>query len=119
MNQISTIQQIEDELKKITYRDGWKFSVYEGAFEGQHMTIEATVPDSVELGKTVDLRIETPIPPLKTIEDFHLWLIKRLIRIESHEAREWFKVNGIPIFYPHMKDAERDMLQEYFKGFET
>lgn len=114
-----TIQQIEDELKKITYRNGWKFFVYQGAWEGQHMRIEATVPDSVELGQDVSLKIETPIPPYNTIEDFHLWLMYRLIRIETHEAREWFKVDGIPVFYPHMDGADRDILQDYFKGFEN
>lgn len=112
-----TIQQIEDELKKITYRNGWKFFAYHGAWEGQHLRIEATVPDSVELGKNVELKIETPIPPCPDVDYFYHWLIYRLIRIETHEAREWFKVNGIPVFYPHMDGADRDILQEYFKGF--
>lgn len=114
-----TIQQIEDELKKITYREGWKFFVYQGAWEGQHLRIEATVPDSVELGQDVFLNIETPIPPCPDAQYFHHWLIYRLIRIETHEAREWFKVNGVPVFYPHMDGADRDILQDYFKGFES
>lgn len=114
-----SIQEIEEELKKITYREGWKFIVYDGAWEGQHMRIEATVPDSVNLGKDVDLKIEIPIPPCPNVEYFHYWLIYRIIRIESHEAREFFKVDGVPVFYPHMEGADQDILQEYFKGFEN
>jgi hypothetical protein len=116
--QMLTIQQIQDELNKITYKDGWFFEARQGAFEGHHLTITATLPDSVNLGQNVDLKIETPIPPYRSIEDFHLWLVYRLIRIESHEAREWLKVKGIPIFYPHMEGADADQLQTYFKGFE-
>lgn len=116
MTQQLSIQQIEEELKKITYKEGWKFFVYEGAFEGPHMRIEVTLPDSVNLGQDVPLKIETVISPCKTVEDFHLWLVKRLIRIESHETREWFKINGVPVFYPHMDGADRDILQEYYQG---
>lgn len=114
-----TIQQMQDELDKITYRKGWKFSVRQGAFEGAILEVVAWLDDSVNVGKKMKFHPPIPIPPCRSIEDFHLWLIYRLIRIESHEAREFFKVDGVPVFYPHMEGADQDILQEYFKGFEN
>lgn len=118
VKQFLTIREMQDEMAKITYRKGWTFYVTQGAFEGAHLEIFAWLDDSVNLGKKMLFNPQIPIPPYRDIEDFRLWLIYRLIRIESHEAREFFKVDGVPIFYPHMDGADKDVLQEYFQGFE-
>jgi hypothetical protein len=35
-------------------------------------------------------------------ESLRLWMAWRLGRIESHEMREFFKVDGRPVFDPHV-----------------
>jgi hypothetical protein len=46
--------------------------------------------------------IRTFIPPCHTEKDFWNYLLWRLERIESHELREYFRVDGVAIYDPHV-----------------
>jgi hypothetical protein len=39
------------------------------------------------------------------LADYLEWLLWRTQRIESHECREWFKVDGEPLHDPHAPHA--------------
>jgi hypothetical protein len=110
-----TVQQMQEHIAKVSYKE-WKIEVREGFAEGPHIEIIALLDDSVELGKKTEFRVNSPIGYMQTIEQFNLFLLARLLRIESHETREWFKVDGKPIFYPHEKYSDRDV---YNPGKET
>jgi hypothetical protein len=49
----------------------------------------------------MDLGIDSPIPPMADTDALHRWLIWRLGRVESHESREFYRVDGFPLFDPH------------------
>jgi hypothetical protein len=103
-----TVAELATHAKRLTYRPGWVFQVYEGAHEGPHIVIAATLPDSTRPGETVDVRIDSAVPPLDTLAQFERWLLWRLRIVESHECREWLKRDGLPIFDPHAEDAQHD-----------
>lgn len=100
---------LEEFLKKINYKPGWRFQVYDGAHEGQHIVITTEVPDSYNPGETVTLDVHTSLPPMASLDYFCDWLLWRLKRIESHECREFFKVGEKVWSDPHGENADRDL----------
>jgi hypothetical protein len=41
------------------------------------------------------------MPPIPSVDYLAAWVQWRLIQIESHEAREWLRVDGAIVFEPH------------------
>lgn len=103
-----TTDQIRACLKRITYKPGYRFTVYDGQWEGQHLVITTAVPDAYHPDRTVTLDIHSPLPPMPDDAALHAWLMWRLWRIETHELREWFRVDGVPVSDPHAPGAARD-----------
>jgi hypothetical protein len=106
---VISVADLAQHIKRITYRDGWVFHLYDGRHEGPHLVIAATLPDSTRPGHMVDVRIDSMLPPFDSLEHFERWLMWRLERIESHESREWFKRDGVPLFDPHAEHAQHDL----------
>jgi hypothetical protein len=102
------IAEIQEELARITYKPGWRFLAYAGEWEGPHLVIQADLPDAYNPGQTVVVDIHSMLPPFRDVAGLHAWLAWRLGRIEIHEMREFFRVDGKPIFDPHAPGAERD-----------
>jgi hypothetical protein len=99
---VLSTEAIRGEVRWLTYRPGWTFDVGEKGFEDPWLRITAVgVPDAQNPGQSIDLGIDSPIPPMADFDQLHRWLIWRLERVESHEAREFFKVNGVTLFDPH------------------
>lgn len=96
-----TTAQIQAELDRVTYRDGWAFGVYEHDWDGLHLLITAPVPNAYQPSETITLGIRSPLPPMPDATYLHRWLAWRLGRIESHEMREYLKVDGVALFDPH------------------
>lgn len=105
------VADIRARLTEITYRPGWTFRVYQGAYEGPVLAIEGMVEDSYHPGRQVELRVNTH-PPMETFVDvaaFDRWLFSRLRAIEVHECLEWLHgPDGRPLFDPHRPHADRD-----------
>lgn len=94
-------EEIRREVAKVVYRPGWSFEVYEIGFEDPWLLVLAPVENSYVPGQTIDLGIRSPMPPMADAEAVHRWLMWRLERIESHEAREFYRVRGERPFDPH------------------
>ena len=103
-----TVAQMVEHLEHLTYRPDWMFELYTGRHEGPHIAIHANLPDAERPGHNVVVRIDSNIPPMRTVEDFEQWLLWRLSIIEVHEAREWFRRDGRPVSDPHAPDAQHD-----------
>jgi hypothetical protein len=95
------LEDIRAHLGRITYRPGWTFEAYEDEHEGYKLRILAPVENSYRPGETVDLGIDSFLPPLETTHELETWLAWRLRRIESHESREWLRRDGQLISDPH------------------
>jgi hypothetical protein len=103
-----TTQEICEELAKVTYKDGWRFIAYDGVWEGQHLVITALVPDAYRSGRLIRLEVHSMLPPIPEVAYLHRWLAWRLGRIELHEMREFYRIDGVRLFDPHAHGAEHD-----------
>ncbi len=103
-----TTEQIAAHLKRLTYKPGWTFEVYQGRWEGHHIVIRTEVPDTYKPGETCVLDVHSFLHPVETVEELERWLMHRIVRLEIHEAREFFKRDNRVLFNPHAPDAEHD-----------
>lgn len=101
--------EIEQELQRLSYKPGWHISIYEGAWEGQHIVIRTSVPDAYNPGSEVVLDVHSMLPPQDSVASLHRWIAWRLGRLEVHEMREFFRRDGKAIFDPHAEFADRDL----------
>jgi hypothetical protein len=97
--------QIERELRLLTYKEGWEWSLLEDEHEGLYVRWIITLPDSYNPGETVDLGINSWLPPIPDRDYLAKWFLWRVKRIESHEAREFLKRDGVILFDPHAEAA--------------
>lgn len=87
-------------LRNFTYRPGWVFSVEDG-----YLKINARVIDAENQTETTPLNFEQQIPfntALHQVQfDWTNWLFNIVLKIERHEAQEFFRINGQPVYEPH------------------
>lgn len=88
------------EVERMTFMPGWELSVFLDPFEGPVFRVVAKVPNSYS-DEPVTLQINSRIPWQTSIEDFRLWCLWRCDQIMRHETREWFKIDGKPLYDPH------------------
>lgn len=96
-----TFEQLSAELAQYTYRPGWTLTLWCDDFGRVLFYVVATVPDAYSPEKTTELRITAWVPPMQTPGQFAVWLAWRLREIEFHEAMEFFRRDGKPVFDPH------------------
>jgi hypothetical protein len=98
-------------LERVTYKPGWEMSVDHVERRGEHLdggeglTLSIRFPceDSTRPGETTKLNHLFVVPPAEySRETWERWLLDCLIEVETHEAMEFFKVDGwAPFFPPH------------------
>lgn len=98
-----TTEQIRAEMARVSYRPGWQMTVEEYGFEDPWVRIVCDVPDAYQPGAIITLGIESPLPPMVDATALHRWMVWRLARIEEHEAREFYRVDGSIVFDPHRR----------------
>lgn len=103
-----TTAELQDIAGHVTYRPGWSIRVRDGRYEGQHVVITTVVPDAYDPARQVELDVHSPLPPMRDRTAFLDWLLWRVQRVESHEAREWLRVDGQCWSDPHAENADRD-----------
>lgn len=104
-----TTAEVAAHLERITYLPGWTLAVRDGRHEGQHLTIGAVLPDAYHQGDLVTLDVHSALPPMRDLEALEEWLLWRLCRLQSHEVREWLRLDGVPVSDPHAPQADRDL----------
>ncbi len=95
------IEDLQAEIVRYTYRPGWELIVFDDPWEGPCLYVVADVIDAWEPEKTTELRVRSNIPPMRSGEDFGIWLAWRLMQIESHESREYLRRDGRTLHDPH------------------
>ncbi|MCA1841293.1 MAG: hypothetical protein LC723_13385 [Actinobacteria bacterium] len=108
-----SINYIQELLNYVEYKPGWKFVVYEGRWEGAHLQIIVDMPNAYRPDETTTVDIHCFLPPMETASEFHRWLMWRLGRIEIHEMREFYRVDGKVWDDPHAEHADRDGAMDY------
>ncbi len=98
-------KELSDILTRYQYKPGWSLTVFEN-WHGPTLRLVTTVPNSYNPNDDISLGINSPIPPMETKEQFLTWVQWRLIQVEEHESREWFRdLEGNPVFDPHGKEG--------------
>lgn len=111
-----TNARLERLLKRVSYH-GMKLSVMPGLFMGEsfgdmvRLVIEMAVLDSETLKPTVvtatyNQRIEI----FRSDDDFYRWVWYNVRDRAIHEAREFFKIDGVAPHHPHRDDPNRLMI---------
>jgi hypothetical protein len=83
-----THDELVDHVARFTYRPGWQLSIFANPWEGPVFRVVAKVEDAYNPGETTELRINSRMPPIPSVDYLAAWVQWRLIQIESHEARE-------------------------------
>jgi hypothetical protein len=114
MGLMLTRDQVEAHLATLDYRDGVMWTVTEDPWEGIKVRILYPVEDTYNPGQSTMLGIDSYLSPndRTTTQALDLWFTWRMWRIEGHEAREYVKRHGVPLFDPHREG-------DYISGYGT
>lgn len=93
--------QITALVARMSYRPGWELSVFIDPWEGPVFRVVAEIDNAYRPGETVELRINSRIPPCRDEDALIEWIMWRLLQIESHEAREFYRLDNAMIYDPH------------------
>lgn len=96
------LAELADEVSRMAYRPGWSLTVFSDPHEGAKLRIVAKVEDGYHPGRSIDLGISSRIPDIiETRDQFRRWALWRLLEVEAHECREYFRVDGQLFRDPH------------------
>lgn len=78
------------------------------AVVGNEIEVSANVPDQFT-GETISISYTAPIPPWDPkihVEVCQEWILKQVVRIYCHEAKEQLAINGVRVFEPVEEHAK-------------
>jgi hypothetical protein len=100
---------LAEAVASVTYKDGWSVRLeyihrptehYAGS-EGLTLIIRAVVPNSVKPGETTYVEHWMAVPPTSWQRASWIrWILDQIILVETHEAMEFYKVDGKMPYFP-------------------
>jgi hypothetical protein len=103
--------ELEALAAQVTYKQGW--SIYLGeefaddGAGGLKLFLVSCTPDSYQPDQLIRVRHEFLVPRASYSRDvWAAWLFDRYRDVESHEAGEFFKIDGLREFGPHHGNGE-------------
>lgn len=98
-------------VESLSYKPGWEFSlVEEYAIDGSGgltFYVLSRTEDSMKPGQRSEVYHPFLVPPASYKRDvWAAWLFDRVRDVESHEAAEFFKIDGLREFAPHHSKGE-------------
>ena len=102
---------LPDIIEKAKYKPGWRFwietFIENGEERGVALHIISRTDDSYDHDKRISVNHEFLIPPASYNHDTWVaWLFDRIRDVESHEAGEFFMIDGVRVFGPHHGNGE-------------
>lgn len=100
---------LKDVVERATYKPGWRISLQEMERTGEHLAggegltlrIQFSSEDSTRPGQATQLDHLFAVPPASyNRETWERWVLDCLIQMETHEAMEFFKIEGRAPFFP-------------------
>lgn len=102
---------LRDLIASITYKRGWEFWLglmrEDGVARGWAFYVVSFTADSYDPDSVMRVRHEFLVPPASYNRDtWAAWLFDRIRDVESHEAAEFFMLDGLREFAPHHGNGE-------------
>jgi hypothetical protein len=102
--------ELERLVGELTYKPGFEFvlgSLDRGqGSEGLTLTIKATVLNSLA-NQPIAVRHLFIVPAASyNRQSWQRWLLDRILDVETHEACEFFRVDGERVYAPHHSEGE-------------
>lgn len=100
---------LREVVSQITYKPGWTLELRDmyrhgehlGGGEGLTLSVRLECESSVDPGEKVGLHHLFAVPPAAyNRQTWERWVLDCLIQVETHEAMEFFKVDGRAPFFP-------------------
>lgn len=106
MNVQMNADRLHRMLGRLTYREGWSFSIVAHAGWTRGLQIRLNVPDSntprgggMSVQLLVDHQFQVPYFPMGD-DEIERWLLDCILLVERHEACENFRLDGVAPYYP-------------------
>ncbi len=104
-------EHLNDLVEAITYKPGWQFSLAEDfspdGSGGLALHIVSDTEDSFDFTHRLRVRHAFLVPPASYNRDvWAAWLFDRVRDVETHEAGEFFRIDGVREFAPHHGNGE-------------
>lgn len=98
-------------VNQLTYKPDWEFELADTnrgqGSVGLTLTITPTVPNSLRPSEIMRVQHLFPVPPAAYNADSWMrWLLDRILDVESHEACEFFQIDGERVYAPHHSEGE-------------
>ncbi len=102
---------LADLVKAITYKPGWMFFLDDvtepDGSGGLALNIISETVNSFDFKRTIRVRHRFLVPAASYNRDtWAAWLFDRVRDVESHEAAEFFRIDGVREFAPHHGNGE-------------
>jgi hypothetical protein len=96
---------------QVKYKRGWLFQlvheVEEDGSGGLQLQIVSHTANSFDFDSDIRVRHSFLVPPASYARDvWAAWLFDRVRDVESHEAAEFFRIDGVREFAPHHGNGE-------------
>jgi len=109
-----TVDEFRRLVARLSYKPGWEVSVLQGPVDGSvTLRVAFTVSDARAvrlMAPALPLRIKHPLSAslLAGMNEARAvaFVFEKVLEMERHEAREWFKLDGIPVDYPHEPNGD-------------
>ena len=123
-NQDYLNSELVDLVKLVTYKPEWKIYVaHEIADDGAggwHLFVVSCTQDSLDPSRQIRVRHGFLIPPASyNRNSWAAWIFDRLRDVETHEAGEFFRIDGLREFAPHHSNGENPYLVWHTGDYET
>ena len=95
-------------VSRIAYKPNWRLSAHLGNQPTPAIIIEAmaSVQDSSGSGVRIEIGKSMTLPPQVLCQfsdlDILRYLFMVIMEMERHEAEEWFKMDGVRLYDPHL-----------------
>lgn len=111
-------------VEQLTYKPGWRFYVAHELSEdgsgGWTLFIISDTEDSFNFKKRIRVRHGFLIPPASyNRNSWAAWLFERVRDVETHEAGEFFRLNGFREFAPHHGNGEDPYIVWHVSDYAT
>lgn len=99
-----------DLVAELDYRRGWTFTLADmdrgQGSKGLTLEIRITCADSYDQDRHRTVLHYMPVPPAAYLRrDWQRWLLEQILRVESHEACEFFTIGDVKPYAPNHGDG--------------